>query len=121
MTLRRGTVHLAPWAKLPAGYAPHRPEETVLHGLVRENLESFLAHARLNLSLHYHALVSDGVFLKNKVGQMSFRDTLAPSAEALAWMVRRVRERAVLWLRKRRFLEDRPFEERAERAIPPTG
>ncbi|WP_437579604.1 transposase zinc-binding domain-containing protein [Sorangium sp. So ce887] len=41
-----GAVHLAPWAKFPAGYAPHRPEETVLHGLVRENLESFLAHAR---------------------------------------------------------------------------
>src|SRR5688572_17776041 len=41
-----GAVHLARSAKSPAAYAPHRPEETVLHGLVRENLESFLAHAR---------------------------------------------------------------------------
>ncbi|AUX21285.1 uncharacterized protein SOCEGT47_017660 [Sorangium cellulosum] len=36
---------LAPRAKFPAGYAPGRPEETVLHGLVREKLESFLTHA----------------------------------------------------------------------------
>jgi hypothetical protein len=33
-------------ATLAAPYAPRRPTETVLYGLVRQNLESFLAYAR---------------------------------------------------------------------------
>lgn len=33
-------------AALAAPYAPRRPTETVLYGLVRQNLESFLAYAR---------------------------------------------------------------------------
>jgi hypothetical protein len=33
-------------AVLAPAYAPRRPTETVLYGLVRQHLESFLAHAR---------------------------------------------------------------------------
>jgi hypothetical protein len=33
-------------ATLAAPYLPHRPTETVLYKLVRQNLESFLAYAR---------------------------------------------------------------------------
>ena len=33
-------------AILAPAYLPRRPTETVLYGIVRENLESFLAHAR---------------------------------------------------------------------------
>ncbi len=33
-------------AALAPAYVPRRPTETVLYRLVRENLESFLAHAR---------------------------------------------------------------------------
>ena len=33
-------------AALAPAYVPRRPTETVLYGLVRENLESFLAYAR---------------------------------------------------------------------------
>jgi len=33
-------------AALAPPYVPRRPTETVLYSLVRENLESFLAHAR---------------------------------------------------------------------------
>jgi hypothetical protein len=29
-----------------AGYAPRCPEQTLLHQIVREELETFLAHAR---------------------------------------------------------------------------
>jgi hypothetical protein len=40
----------APWpppvAALAAAYAPRRPTETLLYGLVRQHLESFLAYAR---------------------------------------------------------------------------
>jgi hypothetical protein len=35
-------------ASLAPAYAPRRPAETLLHQLVRANLESFLAHARAN-------------------------------------------------------------------------
>ena len=35
-------------AALAPAYAPRRPSETVLHGLVKEHLEEFLAHAREN-------------------------------------------------------------------------
>jgi hypothetical protein len=35
-------------AALAAAYTPRRPTETVLYGLVRQYLESFLAHAREN-------------------------------------------------------------------------
>jgi hypothetical protein len=33
-------------ALLAPAYLPRRPTETVLYGLVRQNLESFLAYAR---------------------------------------------------------------------------
>jgi hypothetical protein len=33
-------------AVLAPAYAPRRPTETVLYGLVRQHLESFLAHTR---------------------------------------------------------------------------
>ena len=43
-------VHLGtPGVEAPARarrYERHKPEETVLYGLVREHLETFLAHAR---------------------------------------------------------------------------
>ena len=35
-------------ASLAPAYVPRRPTETVLHQLVRANLESFLAYARAN-------------------------------------------------------------------------
>ena len=41
----------SPWPSLPPAHAPRRPTETVLYGLVRQHLESFLAHARE----HYEA------------------------------------------------------------------
>jgi len=33
-------------ASLAAAYLPRRPSETVLYGLVRQHIESFLAYAR---------------------------------------------------------------------------
>jgi hypothetical protein len=35
-------------ASLAPAYLPRRPTETILHQLVRQNLESFLAYAREN-------------------------------------------------------------------------
>ena len=70
----------------------------------------------LNLNLHYHAVVADGVFLRGDGGRMVFREALAPSAEALVGIVRRVRDRAYRWLRKRGYLEERAAEERSNEA-----
>ncbi|MEX2239167.1 MAG: hypothetical protein WD775_00590, partial [Burkholderiales bacterium] len=55
-------------------YERRRPEETILHCLVREHLETFLAQVEArtgtglpefvkdNLNIHLHCLVLDGVY-----------------------------------------------------------
>jgi hypothetical protein len=70
----------------------------------------------LNLNLHFHAIVLDGVFVRNATGRMVFHETGAPSREALDRVVQRVRDRAFRWLRRRGLLDDRPAEERSNEA-----
>jgi hypothetical protein len=50
----------------------------------------------LNLNLHFHAMVLDGVFTRDEDGTARFDETGAPTQEALQRIVRRVRDRSVL-------------------------
>ena len=70
----------------------------------------------LNLNLHFHAVVADGVFVPDDAGRVSFHETGAPSREALDRIVRRVRDRTLRWLRKKGLLEERPPEDRSNEA-----
>ena len=70
----------------------------------------------LNLNLHFHAIVLDGVFAPNSKGRQAFHDTGAPSREELEQIVKRIRGRAIRWVRKRGLIDDRPTEERSNEA-----
>lgn len=61
----------------------------------------------LNLNLHFHAVVADGVFVPGDAGRVRFHETGAPAREALERIVRRVRDRTLRWLRKKGLLEER--------------
>jgi len=66
----------------------------------------------LNLNLHYHAIVADGVFAKDTAGKVHFHGLPAPSPELLERIVRRIHERSLRWLRKHGLLDERPAEDR---------
>jgi len=73
----------------------------------------------LNLNLHFHAMVLDGVFTRDEDGTARFDDTGAPTQEALQRIVRRVRDRSVRWLRKDGLMDARPVQEHSNE--PPDG
>ena len=66
----------------------------------------------LNLNLHFHAIIADGVFAPDDDGQIRFHALAPPSGEMLDRIVRRVRDRTLRWLRKRGLLDERLAEER---------
>jgi hypothetical protein len=70
----------------------------------------------LNLNLHFHAIVLDGVFAPNRKGRLAFHETGAPTREELEEIVKRIRGRALRWVRKRGLLDERPAEERSNEA-----
>jgi Putative transposase len=66
----------------------------------------------LNLNLHFHAIIADGVFAPDGAGQIRFHSLAPPTQDMLERVVRRVRDRALRWLRKRGLLDERFAEER---------
>jgi hypothetical protein len=66
--------------------------------------------------LHFHAVVLDGVFAPNSQGRQAFYETGAPSHDELEDVVKRIRGRALRWLRKRGLFDDRRAEERSNEA-----
>jgi hypothetical protein len=67
----------------------------------------------LNLNLHFHAIVADGVFAPDPEGKIRFHPLAPPSPEILERVVRRIRDRVLLWLRRKGHLDERPAEERS--------
>jgi hypothetical protein len=65
----------------------------------------------LNLHVHFHPLAADVVFDKHD-GGVRAHDAPPPDTRDLEDLVRRVHERALRWLRRHRYLDDRPAEER---------
>lgn len=67
----------------------------------------------LNLNLHFHAIVADGVFAREENGQVSFHALPPPTLHVLDCVVRRVRDRSLRWLRKHGFIDDRSAVDRS--------
>ena len=66
----------------------------------------------LNLNCHYHVLVLDGVYVRSPSATLSFRPCPPPSRDAIERVARRVHDRAVRWLKRHHYLDERDAEER---------
>jgi hypothetical protein len=58
----------------------------------------------INLNVHFHTTVLDGVFTRDEHGRPLFHPTPPPTRDELGAVVRRVHRRAVAWLRRRGYL-----------------
>ncbi|XYH95555.1 transposase zinc-binding domain-containing protein [Sorangium sp. So ce1128] len=74
----------------------------------------------LNVHVHFHTLAIDGVFEKTVMG-VRFHDAPPPSKDDVGFVARRVRERALLWLRRRGYLDERTAEERSNETVVPSA
>jgi len=60
----------------------------------------------LNLHVHYHCVFLDGVFTRNEDGGLLFHPSPPPTRDDLQAVVRRVHDRARVWLRRHGHLHD---------------
>ena len=67
----------------------------------------------LNLNVHFHVVVLDGVFTRDPDAGVLFHPASPPTREELEAIVRRVRDRALAWLRRHGYLDERPIDERS--------
>jgi hypothetical protein len=75
----------------------------------------------MNLHPHLHTICADGVFEKTDAGGTCFHEAPPPSADDVAEVARRVRDRAVRWLRRRGYLDERATEDRSNEAAEPSA
>jgi hypothetical protein len=75
----------------------------------------------LNLNVHMHVVVLDGVFVRDADHGVVFHAAPPPTLVDLEAIVRRVRDRALVWLRRRGLLDKRPLEERSNEAPEPAA
>ena len=67
----------------------------------------------LNLHVHFHVIVLDGVFSRDADARVIFHPASAPAREELAAIVRRVHERVEIWLRRHSYVDERSLAERS--------
>jgi len=67
----------------------------------------------LNLHVHFHLLLLDGVYARDAQGRLVFHPAEAPTAADLQAIVARTARRSVVWLRKHGYLDDSPLEARS--------
>jgi hypothetical protein len=67
----------------------------------------------LNLHVHFHVALLDGVFTRDADARVLFHAAPPPTREELDATVRRVEKRAMTWLRRRGYLDERPIDERS--------
>ena len=70
----------------------------------------------LNLNVHFHVVVLDGVYTRDDQQRVAFSAAQAPSRLELDTIVRRVQDRSLAWLRRRGRRDERPLEERSNEA-----
>jgi len=68
----------------------------------------------MNLNVHFHVVVLDGVFTRGPDAGVRFHALPPPAREELDTSVRRTRDRAVIWLRRHGHLDGRPIDERSQ-------
>ncbi len=67
----------------------------------------------LNLHVHLHVALLDGVFVRDPRGGVMFHPAAPPTREELDAIVRRVQHRVAAWLRRHGYLNERPIDERS--------
>jgi hypothetical protein len=67
----------------------------------------------LNLHVHFHVIVLDGVFSRDADTGVIFHPAAAPAREKLDAIVRRVHKRAEIWLRRHGYIDERSLDERS--------
>jgi hypothetical protein len=65
----------------------------------------------LNLHVHFHTLAVDGLF-ENQEGGVRVYQAPPPEKADLDHLLRRVHARTLIWLRRHRYLDERPADER---------
>ena len=70
----------------------------------------------LNLNVHYHVVVLNGVFTREPEAGGVFHPSPPPTHDELDQIVRRVQKRAQAWLRRHGHLDERPLEDRSNEA-----
>jgi hypothetical protein len=70
----------------------------------------------LNLNVHFHVVVLDGVFTREPEAGVVFLPAPPPTRDELSQIVRRVQKRAQVWLRRHGHLDERPLEDRSNEA-----
>jgi len=73
----------------------------------------------LNLHVHFHLLAVDGVFEEHGEG-VRLHETPPPAKDDVATVVQRVHDRALVWLRRHRYLDERRAEDRSNVPAPDT-
>jgi hypothetical protein len=72
----------------------------------------------VNLNVHFHVALLDGVFTRDEDAGVLFHPTSTPTREELDEIVKRVEKRVMAWLRRRGYLDERSIDERSNE--PPT-
>jgi hypothetical protein len=67
----------------------------------------------LNLHVHYHLVVLDGVFARDAQGRVAFHPAPPPAPGDLDAIVERTARRAIIWLRRHDYVDDTPLEARS--------
>jgi hypothetical protein len=67
----------------------------------------------LNLHVHYHLIVLDGVFARDASGRLLFYPAGAPTTADLDAVVARTARRVIAWLRRHGYLDEQPLEARS--------
>jgi Putative transposase len=75
----------------------------------------------LNLHVHFHTIAADGVFEKTDAGGVRFHEAPPSSKDHIAEVAQRVRDRAVRWLRRRGYLDERAAEDRSNETAEPSA
>lgn len=67
----------------------------------------------LNLHVHYHLMVLDGVFARDAQGRVVFHPSRPPTPADLDAILERTARRVIAWLRRHGHMDDAPLEARS--------
>jgi hypothetical protein len=67
----------------------------------------------VNLHVHFHIALLDGVFTRDADAGVLFHPASTPTREELDAIVKRVEKRVMAWLRRRGYLDERAIDERS--------
>jgi len=92
----------------PISHFRHEPERTALYRVLKKNFErktgaiTFVQRFRgaINLNVHMHSLFLDGVYFEDH-DKLKFFQTLEPTDNEIAVLVKRIRDRVVRNLTKK--------------------